>query len=89
MPIYRAYLINGNNRVSSFRAIDAEFDAEALNAARQFAGRCDVEVWDLDRKIGRLEGKRVRLGHHKFEIIAKYRNDRPAMRFCPISFVEK
>jgi hypothetical protein len=55
MPTYRAYLINGNNRVSSFRAIDAETDTEALNAARQFVDGCDVEVWFLDRKIGRLE----------------------------------
>jgi hypothetical protein len=55
MPTYRAYLINGNNRVASFRAIDAESDAEALAAARQFVDGCDVEVWDLDRKIGRLE----------------------------------
>jgi hypothetical protein len=55
MPTYRAYLINGNNRVSSFRAIDAETDAEALKAARQLVDGCDVEVWYLDRKIGRLE----------------------------------
>jgi hypothetical protein len=52
MPIYRAYLINEDNRVSSCRAIDAETDA--LKAARQFIDRCDVEVWYLDRKIGRL-----------------------------------
>ncbi len=54
MPTYRAYLINGDNRVSSYRAIDADSDAEALRAARQFVDGCDVEVWDLDRKIGRL-----------------------------------
>ena len=66
MPTYRAYLINGDNRVSSYRAIDADTDVEALKAARQFVDGCDVEVWDLDRKIGRLErGKRKRLvrGH--------------------------
>lgn len=55
MRTYRAYLINGNNRVSSYRAINAETDAEALSAARQFVDGCDVEVWYLDRKIGRLE----------------------------------
>ena len=55
MPTYRAYLINGDNRVSSYRAIDAETDVEALKAAHQFVGGCDVEVWELDRKIGRLE----------------------------------
>ena len=54
MPTYRAYLINGDNRVSSYRPIDADTDAEALMAARQFADGFDVEVWHLDRKIGRL-----------------------------------
>jgi hypothetical protein len=55
MPTYRAYLINGDNRVSSYRAIDADTDVEALTAARQFIDGCDVEVWCLERKIGRLE----------------------------------
>jgi hypothetical protein len=55
MTTYRAYLINGDNRVSSYRAIDAGTDADALKAARQFVDGCDVEVWHLDRKIGRLK----------------------------------
>jgi hypothetical protein len=55
MPTYRAYLINRDNRVSSYRPIEADTDAEALTAARAFVGDCDVEVWHLDRKIGRLE----------------------------------
>jgi hypothetical protein len=54
MPTYRAYLINRDNRVSSYRPIEADTDAEALIAARQFVDGCDVEVWHLDRKIGRL-----------------------------------
>jgi hypothetical protein len=55
MPTYRAYLINGNNRVTSYRPVEADTDAEAMKAARQFVDACDVEVWYLDRKIGRLE----------------------------------
>jgi hypothetical protein len=55
MPTYRAYLINEDNRVSSYKPIDAETDAEALAAARVLADVCDVEVWDLDRKVGRIE----------------------------------
>ena len=58
MPTYRAYLINADNRVASSRPIDAETDAEALTAACQFLDGCDVEVWDLDRRIGRLEHTR-------------------------------
>ena len=58
MPTYRAYLIDENNRVSSCKPVDAESDAEALLAARQFVEGRDVEVWYLDRKIGRLERTR-------------------------------
>jgi hypothetical protein len=55
MPTYRVYLIDGNDRVASYRPLEAETDAEAMRAARQFVDGCDVEVWHLDRKIGRLE----------------------------------
>jgi hypothetical protein len=58
MATYRAYLINGDNCVSSYRAIAADTDADALKAARSFVDGCDVEVWQLDRKIGRLERAR-------------------------------
>jgi hypothetical protein len=54
MPTYRAYLIDRDNRVSSYRPVDADTDVAALNAARQFVDGCDVEVWHLDRMIGRL-----------------------------------
>lgn len=54
MPTYRAYLIDGNNRVTSYKPIDAATDSEALQAARQLVDGCDVEVWDRDRKIGRV-----------------------------------
>ena len=55
MSTYRAYLINADNHVASYRPIDADTDVEALKAARQFVDGCEVEVWYLDRKIGRLE----------------------------------
>jgi hypothetical protein len=55
MPTYRAYLIDGNNRVTSCKTVDADTDVEALEAARPLVNGCDVEVWYLDRKIGRLE----------------------------------
>ena len=54
MPTYRAYLIDEDNRVASYKPIEAKTDADALATARQFVDGCDVEVWQLDRKIGRL-----------------------------------
>jgi hypothetical protein len=55
MPTYRAYLINEDDRVASYRPIEAATDEEALQAAKQFVDGHDVEVWLLDRKVGRLE----------------------------------
>jgi hypothetical protein len=55
MPTYRAYLINEDNRVASYKPIEADTDADALQVARQLVNGCDVEVWYLDRRIGRLE----------------------------------
>jgi hypothetical protein len=64
MPTYRAYLINADNRVASYRTVDAQTDAEALEAARAFADGCDVEVWYLDRKVGRLAAANSRGSRH-------------------------
>ena len=58
MPTYRAYLIDCDNRVSSYRPVEADTDADALKAARPLVDGCDVEVWHLDRMIGRLERAR-------------------------------
>jgi hypothetical protein len=58
MPIYRAYLIDKDDRVQSFKPVDADGDDEALTAAQQFVDGHDVEVWLLDRMVGRLS-KRV------------------------------
>jgi hypothetical protein len=55
MPTYRAYLMDADDRVVSYRPIDADTEADALKAARGFAEGCAVEVWHLDRMIGRLE----------------------------------
>jgi hypothetical protein len=54
MSNYRAYLIDKNNRVHSYRPIDAESDEEALEAAKQLVDGHDVEVWLLDRMVGRM-----------------------------------
>jgi hypothetical protein len=58
MPTYRAYLIDSENRVRSFQPIEAESDQKALEGAKRFVFGHDVEVWLLDRKVGRLN-KRV------------------------------
>lgn len=54
MPRYRAYLIETDNRVHSYKPVDAESDEEALEAAKRLVDGHDVEVWFLDRMVGRL-----------------------------------
>ena len=55
MQRYRAYLINEDNCVASYRPIEAATDEQALEAAKQLVDGHDVEVWLLDREIGRLK----------------------------------
>ena len=54
MPTYRAYLIDQDDRVKSFRPVEADDDEAALVVATQFVDGHDVEVWLLDRMVGRL-----------------------------------
>ena len=54
MAVYRAYLIDKDDRVDSFKPVDADSDEEALEAAKQLVIGHDVEVWLLDRMVGRL-----------------------------------
>jgi hypothetical protein len=54
MPTYRAYFIDKNNCVVSFKPLSAESDERALLAAKQLVDGLDIEVWQLDRMIGRL-----------------------------------
>ncbi|MGX4770340.1 hypothetical protein ACWAUC_11115 [Bradyrhizobium guangdongense] len=55
---YRAYLVGENGVFRSAEAFEASSDISALVVAQQFARRGDVEVWQLDRKIGLLRGPR-------------------------------
>jgi hypothetical protein len=54
MPNYRIYQIDKNDRVISRKEIVAPTGEAALEAAMQYLGDVDVEVWDHARKVGRL-----------------------------------
>jgi hypothetical protein len=58
MPMYRAYFIDEDDRVESFKPVEADSDEEALAVATQLVDGHDVEVWLLDRMVARLS-KRV------------------------------
>jgi hypothetical protein len=55
MPGYRAYLLDKEGHIVAYRPIEADSDAEAMEMAKQFVEGNDVEVWLLDRKLGRLD----------------------------------
>ena len=54
MTYYRVYLITAENHITDSKLVEAEGDDEALALAQQYVDGYDVEVWDHNRKIGRL-----------------------------------
>ena len=55
MPDYRAHLIGSDGHFYKLIVLDAPDDAAAIAAARQSVDGHDVELWQLDRKIGKFE----------------------------------
>ena len=55
MPEYRVHLMAGDHGVASVHTIFCNDDESAIVAARPFARRCEVEIWDRDRKVARLK----------------------------------
>jgi hypothetical protein len=51
---YRVYIVGGDERFIGVREIDARDDNAALRKARRYAAERDVEVWQRDRRIGRI-----------------------------------
>ena len=52
MPEYRAYLVGSDGHFYRSVFLDARDDAAASEAAKQLVDGHDVELWQLDRKIG-------------------------------------
>ena len=58
MPSYRLYRLDGAGKISTADWIEAADDAEARRAARLKGDSGTYELWDRDRLIERVEGKR-------------------------------
>ena len=54
---YRAYIVGTDRRLKSAEAIIAADDATALRIAHTLIGGHDLELWQLDRRIGVLHPK--------------------------------
>jgi hypothetical protein len=60
MPHYRAYLLDASGRWSglAYHSI-CNTDDEAIERARRLVGLRFFELWNADRLVLRLEGRRV------------------------------
>jgi hypothetical protein len=54
MPSYRVYCLDGAGKVWAAEWIEADDDAAALEAARQFTKAVQCEVWQGQRVVGRV-----------------------------------
>ncbi len=61
MPYYRAYLLDPSGRASgpAYHLI-CSGDDEAIERARRLVGLRFFELWNVDRLVFRLEGRRVK-----------------------------
>jgi hypothetical protein len=57
MGKYIIYQLDGAGRIRGAKWIDAMGDRFALDAARAFAGSGGSEVWQLDRRVGRVSSQ--------------------------------
>jgi hypothetical protein len=56
MPEYRAYLLNDLGRVSRAAIfIRVETDREAIETAKQFTAKHDIELWQAARRVAILK----------------------------------
>jgi hypothetical protein len=58
MPNYRAYVVGDDGHFYKSVALDEPDDAAAITAAKQLVDGHDVELWQRDRKIAKLEKKK-------------------------------
>ena len=57
MPEYRAYIIGLDGHFYGVVPLDCADDAEAMERAKQLLDGHDIELWQLDRKVARLDRK--------------------------------
>ena len=51
MQDYRAFIMGPDGHVQNRVDLQCANDAEAIKLAKQLVDGCDVELWQLDRKI--------------------------------------
>lgn len=54
MSDYRAFLIDANGHVVKRHDFEAADDTQAMTAAELYIDGHDIEIWQLDRIVGKL-----------------------------------
>jgi hypothetical protein len=57
MADYRAYLVDSDGHFYEAVALVCADDAEAIQKAKQLVDHCEVELWQLDRKVATFKRK--------------------------------
>jgi len=57
MPDYRVYIIGHDGHFMKSERLDCADDAAAIEAAKQLVDGHDIELWQRDRRIARLDAK--------------------------------
>jgi hypothetical protein len=58
MTDYRVYIIGNDGHFVSAIQLDCPDDNAAIESAKQFINGHDIELWQGDRKIAKLDRKR-------------------------------
>ena len=55
MSTYRAFLINDQGHFTGVQVLDGcQTDEDAISAGKLYVDGCAVEVWDLSRRVAKL-----------------------------------
>jgi hypothetical protein len=58
MKLYHVYSVDENGSISGDRTIEAPNDDEAVFAVRSMRRPLQTEIWDRDRRVGRVPAHR-------------------------------
>jgi hypothetical protein len=65
MPVHRAHIVGLHDRSIGVVQLDCIDDKSAIKSARRLVDSHDVELWQLDRPVARLDArsKQIRSNH--------------------------
>ena len=65
MDVYRFYIISADGQLIRSVRLDCPDDGSAIKQAELMLDGYSVEIWQLERRIGRFDTSRARLAQRK------------------------